>query len=516
MYAVFIFVYLWHTCHCVLISHNKIALGYWLSALFIFICHITFVMNFFERYQFDRNKDRIGKGGFGEVYRAFDTLLHQNVAIKFYPRAEGQEKYGVIDEMRTAIKLHHPNIVRVFDADIVEITDNFGHKHVNEVGIMELVEGGSLRDFIDSKPSIQHIQAVVIGMIKGLEYLHNHGIIHRDLKPANILIKYENGVPVPKIVDFGISKQTSGDQTARTGVIGTYEYIAPEMLDVDTYGANGKIMTNVDLWSFGVMLYEIFTGGELPFGSRRFGMTEGQIIAKILGANRLDKLDTIPQPYKTIIQRCLIRNAAERNSSMTDLLLLCEQNTPSPTPFAEQQTQVLPNRPLTQTQARPQQQPTHRQAPKPQAQVYGSQAAQGNIQLVKANVGSRIFAWVIDSVISVLIFAATMFLLTGDIEKGDEFSSFVSLGLMYIYYMFKDGANGSSLGKRVLGLTVLHIASNQAIGYGRSFLRNVLYIIPILNFFAFFIDIIMLFADSNSRRTGDQIAGTMVVEKKYL
>lgn len=473
-------------------------------------------MNFFERYQFDRSKDRIGKGGFGEVYRAFDTLLHQHVAIKFYPREEGQEKYGVIDEMRTAIKLHHPNIVRVFDADIVEITDNFGHKHVNEVGIMELVEGGSLRDFIDAKPSLAQIQAVVVGMIKGLEYLHNHGIIHRDLKPANILIKYENGIPVPKIVDFGISKQTSGDQTSRTGVIGTYEYIAPEMLDVDTYGANGKIMTNVDLWSFGVMLYEIFTGGELPFGSRRFGMTEGQIIAKILGANKLDKLDTIPQPYKTIIQRCLIRNAADRKSSMSDLLRLCEQNTAAPSPIQEQQTQILPNRPSPQTQARPQQQPPRTQAPKPQAQVYGHQVAQGNVQFVKANVGSRFFAWLIDGVICSLIFAATMFILAGGIDKTDNFASSVSIGLLYFYFMFKDGANGSSLGKRVLGLTVLHIASNQAIGYGRSFLRNIFYLIPLLNFLIFFIDVIMLFADSNSRRTGDQIAGTMVVEKKYL
>ncbi len=250
--------------------------------------------------------------------------------------------------------------------------------------------------------------------------------------------------------------------------------------------------------------------------SRRFGMTEGQIIAKILGANKLDKLETIPQPYKTIIQRCLIRNAAERKSTMTDLLHLCEQNPVSPSPIQEQQTQIQPNRPSPQTQAHQQQQVPRTQAPKPQPQIYGSQAAQGNIQLVKANVGSRLFAWLIDGVVSGLVFVATMLILTGDIEKEDNFSYFVSIGLMYLYFMLKDGANGGSLGKRAMGLSVLHIASNEPIGYGRSFLRNILYLIPLLNFLIFFIDAIMLFADSNSRRLGDAMVGTIVVEKKYL
>ncbi len=469
-------------------------------------------MNFFERYQFDRAKDRIGKGGFGEVYRAFDTLLHQNVAIKFYPREEGQEKYGVIDEMRTAIKLHHPNIVRVFDADIVEIADNFGKKQVYEVGIMELVEGGSLREFIDSKPTPAQIHAVVVGMMRGLEYLHNHSIIHRDLKPANILLKYEDGQPVPKIVDFGISKQSSGDQTSRTGVIGTYEYIAPEMLDVDTYGANGKIMTNVDMWSFGVMLYELFTGGELPFGSRRFGMTEGQIIAKILGANKLEKLALIPQPYKTLIQRCLIRKAADRENSMGNLLQLFEQTPPSQKPIQAPQTQIQPNSPPPQTPSRPQPQP-YKPTPKPQ--VYGNQnVVQGNMQWGKANIGSRFMAFLIDFILSLIIFGASLLFIGGDMENPDPLSSFASMGFMTIYFIFKDGADGSSLGKRIMGLTVVNAATYLPISYGNSFLRNLLYCIPLVNAIVFLIDIIMVMSSSDSKRIGDQMAGTIVVEKK--
>ncbi|MBK8474195.1 MAG: protein kinase [Sphingobacteriales bacterium] len=120
------------------------------------------------------------------------------------------------------------------------------------------------------------------GIMEGLRYLLAMASPHRDLKPENILIQDEQGVLTPKIADFGISKALrDADAGASSLVIGSVEYMAPEQFNVEKYGINKQLHTNLDLWSLGVMICEAFTG-QAPFGKTQQGMARDEIMRNIL------------------------------------------------------------------------------------------------------------------------------------------------------------------------------------------------------------------------------------------
>ena len=129
----------------------------------------------------------------------------------------------------------------------------------------------------------------------------------------------EDGVPVAKVTDFGISKSADGSGADVSRVIGTYCYMAPEQFNPARYGVNGKIRCNVDLWAFGVMTIELLTG-VLPLGAGDSDASTGQIMESIMRVFPAELLGGFDEPYQTVIQMCLVQNAGERAQSAEELL----------------------------------------------------------------------------------------------------------------------------------------------------------------------------------------------------
>jgi serine/threonine protein kinase len=196
-------------------------------------------------------KERLGEGGMAVVYRAYDTRLERDVAVKIirsgaFPADDLDEVLKRFErEAKALAKLSHPNIVKVHD---------YGEHEGSPYLVMEYMPGGTLKKILGKPVPWQTALRLLIPVARGVEYAHQRGIVHRDIKPANILIT-ESGDPM--LSDFGIAKLFEGEQTTSltgTGmVIGTPEYMAPEQW-------NGQPNPQSDLYSLGIVLYEMVAG----------------------------------------------------------------------------------------------------------------------------------------------------------------------------------------------------------------------------------------------------------------
>ncbi|QQS29734.1 MAG: protein kinase [Sphingobacteriales bacterium] len=312
----------------------------------------------FDKYKYDPDKDFLGKGAFADIYRAYDVLLERFVALKFYRNSEqaADSKYDVLNEMKQMIGLHlsHPNLIAYYDALLLTITDSLGRKFQVQIGVLEyangkeiLLTGGDLRTFINrTQPNNAQIKKIASDILQGLLFLEHHQVVHRDLKPANILMhRTKDGVWMAKIADFGLSKSIKNTEQSSAHLKGTIEYMAPEQFFPNKYGIDKKISTNADLWAFGAILYEIFSG-TLPFGKRSQGSTDEQILA---GVDSFEpeslNLQTIPQPFRRIISRCLVKHAAQRTQSAQELLNILNGLDETPMSGTEQTT-IISETPL--------------------------------------------------------------------------------------------------------------------------------------------------------------------------
>ena len=277
---------------------------------------------FKQRYQYDPETDRLGTGGFAKVYKAYDTLMKRPVALKFYYGDMG-EKYGVLAELKKVINFKHPNLVRYYDATLLDIESAYDDRKKVQVGIMEYANGGDLNDFMKTFPNLIELKTVIRGMLEGLAYLHNKGVIHRDIKPQNILLhKDENEGWVTKIADFGLAKKIDQGMVS-SKILGTMEYMAPEQFDTKRYGINNQLHTNVDLWAAGIILFEMFTG-ELPFGSRDEGVSHEQMMFSIMREEVRSSINEVMPPYKTMIEWCLVKKADERVLTAEELIAVLD------------------------------------------------------------------------------------------------------------------------------------------------------------------------------------------------
>src|SRR5437764_1210314 len=210
------------------------------------------------RYRLDA---QVGHGGMSTVYRAFDTVLERQVAIKLMHRemsSDSDQLERFRREARAVAQLNHPHIVTVIDAGEGLSADGHGASSGPPYIVLEYVEGDTLKDVIrrEGRLEIPRAIAYALEIARALEAAHERMIVHRDVKPQNILIDAEGGA---KITDFGIARSLTEEGLTVAGrVLGTTDYVSPEQ-------ALGRPVTGQsDIYSLGIVLYEMLTGA-VPF-----------------------------------------------------------------------------------------------------------------------------------------------------------------------------------------------------------------------------------------------------------
>ena len=246
-----------------------------------------------------------GRGGMGIVYKAEDTKLKRHVALKFLPpelTQDDEAKERFVLEAQAAAALSHPNICTIH-----EISEEKDKSFI----AMEYIDGQSLKAKIDKKAmDIDEALDIFIQIAKGLEEAHKKGIIHRDIKSANIMVTEKDQA---KIMDFGLAKVKGGTQLTREGTtLGTVAYMSPEQ-------ARGEeVDQRTDLWSLGVVLYEMLSG-KLPFAGDREASILYSVVHEEPKALKEIKRD-LPLELQQVVNKALKKKLEARYASATEML----------------------------------------------------------------------------------------------------------------------------------------------------------------------------------------------------
>lgn len=279
----------------------------------------------------------LGSGSYGRVVKVEDQLETEWVAIKI-SEFKGNDTKSLKAEVELAQRIPRQTNIARYDACYRLETDT----GISDFAIMKYYPDGNLADLLRlHQLTTTQINDLTRGILFGLQHLHRHRIVHRDFKPANILISRDNaGRLIPKIADFGLSKLVSSDELDSSDFDlsdgrGTPSYKAPEQIE------GSRVSFNLDLWAFGVILYEILTG-EKPFLADQQDTSEQAVRRtverKIITARLPEKLDRVDEPYQSMIRRCLVRDIHDRVRKEEELLNLLD-NIPALLTTARQQVE---------------------------------------------------------------------------------------------------------------------------------------------------------------------------------
>ncbi|PXX31205.1 WG repeat-containing protein [Arenibacter sp. ARW7G5Y1] len=275
---------------------------------------------FHNRYKYNNKDHKIGGGAFGTVYKAYDCTLDREVAIKVQEIQEIEGKEFSLQLEYDAIKAleDHPNIANY--ESVYRYADGPG---LYDYAIMQFYPLGNLSSYLKNNTiGNGERNKILVQILQGIAYLHHNRVVHRDIKPGNILVVNRPGVGIiPKITDFGLSKlaeiQNDYSQFQNSFAGGTVEYSSPEQLK----GLSLKF--NTDLWSFGIIIFEIFTGRTLfdvdGYGAGSAGK-QGEIMQQIFKKDLRDDMKLLPQDWQPIAMLCLERDPEKRPSTGRELL----------------------------------------------------------------------------------------------------------------------------------------------------------------------------------------------------
>jgi len=253
---------------------------------------------------------KIGEGGMGVVYRARDESLDREVAIKvLHPHLLKQEnlKERFRREARVHGKVQHPNIVT-----LLSLYEDDEYMAL----VMEMVHGQNLRQFLRDKPTLSLLDVLNIAdeILVGLEASHQVDVIHRDIKPSNVLLTDDGKI---KLMDFGLAKPQSGedDLTKSGATVGSFRYMSPEQI------LNQQVDIRTDLYSFGIVLYEMCTG-QLPFdaagdGAAEFEIMEKQVREEPVEPRKLNR--SLPKELSELILSLLSKRPDDRPASCAEV-----------------------------------------------------------------------------------------------------------------------------------------------------------------------------------------------------
>ena len=251
--------------------------------------------------------DKIGVGGMADVYLGEDTLLGRQVAIKVLHANFANDDEFVTRfkrEAQAAGKLNHPNIVNMYDV---------GFDQDLHYIIMEYVDGETLKEYITrhGRLSIDEAVKFTIAIAEGLEHAHTMGIVHCDIKPHNVIITRTGRV---KVTDFGIARAMNATNTVMytNSILGSAHYLSPEQ-------ASGKpVDGNTDIYSLGVVLYEMLTG-KVPFeGETPIAVALKHVREKVAPPTRYNP--SIPPLLEAVVMKALSKNPADRFDSISDMI----------------------------------------------------------------------------------------------------------------------------------------------------------------------------------------------------
>ncbi|TML73479.1 MAG: serine/threonine protein kinase [Actinobacteria bacterium] len=252
-----------------------------------------------DRYELE---ELVGTGGMSSVYRAHDTLLERNVALKilheqYTTDADFVERFK--REARAVAQLSHPNIVTVIDRG-----EDRGRQYI----VFEYIDGENLKERVvrAGRLPVRDALELALQVAHGLSFAHNQGLVHRDVKPQNVLL---NGDGQAKVTDFGIARSLEVDSVTLTGtVLGTSNYIAPEQAS----GRNVDVHT--DIYSLGVVLFELLVG-DVPFPGENFVA----VAMKHVNEPPPDLLEIrrdVPPRVAAAVDRALAKDPAQRFETM--------------------------------------------------------------------------------------------------------------------------------------------------------------------------------------------------------